>query len=93
MVYAIAHLSITNPDMLAQYREKAADALARHGGSVVQASGALSVLDGAPDLPDMVAVLSFPNADAANGWANDPDLAHIHALRQNAGRSDIVLLG
>jgi uncharacterized protein (DUF1330 family) len=93
MVYAFAHLTITNPDALAQYRDVAGAALAKHGGKVESASGELTVLDGSPTTPNVAALLSFPDKEAALAWSNDPDLTDVHALRRSAGRSDIFLLG
>lgn len=93
MIYAYVDLKITDPESLAAYRDKAGAALARHGGAVLAASRAATALDGAPDLPDLAAILTFPDRDAAQAWIGDPDLAEVHALRRNAGRSDIVLLG
>ena len=93
MTYAYIALTITNPDSLAAYRVKAAEALATHGGSVVSASKDLIALEGAPSLPDMAAILSFPDRAAAEAWINDPALADVHALRRGAGQSDIILLG
>ncbi len=93
MIYAFAKLTVTNPDALAQYRDLAGPALARHGGKVEHASGNTVVLDGNPDLPDVAAILSFPDRASAQAWIEDPDLADIHALRRSAGGSDIVLLG
>ena len=93
MIYAIVHLTITNPDSLAAYRDHAADALARHGGKVESAAKALTVLEGTPATPDLCAVLSFPDKAAAMAWIEDPDLAEVHALRRGAGRSDILLVG
>lgn len=92
MIYAYAKLTVTNPDALADYREKAGPALARHGGKVEQGSGTAMPIDGSPDVPDVAAILSFPDKDSALGWINDPELADIHALRRSAGGSDIILL-
>ena len=93
MIYAYASLTVKNPDMLAAYREKAGEALAKHGGKVEAATAAARPLDGEPNIPDAAALLSFPDAQSALNWANDPALKDIHALRQSAGRSDITLLG
>jgi uncharacterized protein (DUF1330 family) len=93
MIYAYAKLTVTNPDALAEYRDVAAAALAKHGGKVESATREFTVLDGSPDMPNVGALLSFPDKDAALAWANDPDLADIHALRRSAGGSDILLLG
>ena len=93
MVHAFVNLTITNPDSLAQYRVKAADALARHNGAVVQASRDLTALEGSAEMPDLAALLSFPDVASAQAWIKDPDLADVHALRRGAGKSDIILLG
>lgn len=93
MIYALAHLTVTNPEALAAYREMAATALAKHGGQVEAATRDFTVLDGAPQAPDTAALLSFPDKSAALAWATDPELAEIHALRREAGGSDILLLG
>lgn len=37
MVYAYANIIVTAPESLAAYKEKAGDALSKHGGRVVQA--------------------------------------------------------
>ncbi len=93
MIYAYASLTITNPTSLAAYREKAGAALALHGGKIEAATADSTAIDGGPAIPDVAALLSFPDKDAALGWINDPSLAEVHALRRDAGVSDIVLLG
>lgn len=93
MIYAFAKLTITKPEALTEYREKAGPALAKHGGAVVAAAADLTAIDGSPDIPDTAALLSFPDKDSAMAWINDPELAKTHDLRRSAGASDIVLLG
>lgn len=93
MIYAYAALTVTNPEALAQYRDVASEALAKHGGKVEVGTGDITVLDGAPKAPNVAALLSFPNKDAALAWAHDSELADVHALRRSAGASDILLLG
>lgn len=90
--HAIVTMTVTSPESLAQYRERAADALSRHGGAVLQASADLDLLEGGPDLPTLAAVLTFPERAAALAWINDPELAPVHALRRGGGHSTIVLL-
>ena len=91
-VHATVALTITSPDKLAAYREKAGPALVKHGGSVLQASKELEVLEGTANLPSMLAILAFPDKPAALGWINDPELQDIHALRRGCGQSTIILL-
>ncbi|MBY5932222.1 DUF1330 domain-containing protein [Tateyamaria omphalii] len=90
--HAVAMLRITNPDSLAQYREKAGVALARHGGEIVQAAPDISALEGAPVVPDIMAIIRFPDRAAAEAWIADPELQAVHDLRRAAGGSDILLM-
>ena len=93
MIYAYVKLTVKNPQALAEYRDVAAPALAKHGGKVESAAKEFTVLEGSPDEPDAAALLSFPDKTAALAWANDPELKDVHALRNSAGGSDILLLG
>ncbi len=90
--HAIVTLTIKSPEKIAAYREKAAEALAKHGGQVVQASKEPALIEGETELPDMAAVLSFPDRASALAWKNDPALHDLHALRQGSGASTIILL-
>ncbi len=93
VIYAYVKITVTVPSALAQYREVAEQALAKHGGKVVSVSSEFTVLDGSPDEPDVGAVLSFPDRTSAIKWASDPELKDIHEMRRSAGGSDILLLG
>lgn len=93
MIYAYAEITVTNPEALAKYRDVASAALAKHGGKVETTAREFTVLDGAPDKPNLAALISFPDRDAAIAWSSDPELAEVHALRRGAGGSDILLLG
>ena len=93
MIHALAKLDITDPQALGKYREAAGAALAKHGGTVVTGSGENTVLEGASKVPDMTALLGFPDKAAALAWIADPDYSDVHDLRRSAGTSDILLLG
>ncbi len=90
--HAVATLTVTNPESLAAYREKAGAALAKHGGAILQASGDLAIIEGEGTLPTAIALLSFPSKDAAQAWMNDPALSDVHALRRGSGTTTITLL-
>lgn len=90
--YAFVTLDITNPDKLAAYREKAGDALAKHGGKVLQASASPSILEGDIPVPQMAVVLEFDTREGAESWRADPELTDTHALRTGSGVTTITLL-
>lgn len=92
MIYAYANIIVTGPGALDAYRAKAGDALAKHGGHVVQAAPQQTVLEGTRDETGIGAILAFETAEAAQAWINDPELDSVHALRRGAGRSTITLL-
>jgi uncharacterized protein (DUF1330 family) len=92
MIYAYAKITVTNPEALAQYRDVAGAALDKHGGKVAAASGEFTVLEGAPDVPNVAALLSFPDKEAAMSWVSDPEIADVHELRRSGGKSEILLL-
>ncbi|MDT0619720.1 DUF1330 domain-containing protein [Salinisphaera sp. P385] len=93
MVYALLQLNVTDADALAAYREKAAEALARHGGKVEAAAPQPTILEGERAAPDIAGVLSFPDRESALAWIDDPDLQELHALRRKGAESNIVLVG
>ncbi|MCV3271706.1 DUF1330 domain-containing protein [Roseobacter sinensis] len=90
--YAFVTLDITDPEKLAAYRERAGDALAKHGGKVLQASPEPTVLEGDIAAPQIAVVLEFDTREGAVDWRADPDLVETHALRTSAGRTSITLL-
>ena len=91
-VYALALLAVTDKEKLGRYREGAADALAKHGGRVVQATPEPVVLEAAHSDPNTAALLAFPSIDDAKNWRADTALSALHGLRNAAGASTIVIL-
>ena len=76
---------------MAAYREKAGAALAKHGRKVKVVTPAATALDGAPSVPDVAVLLSFPDAATALAWINDPEIADLHDLRRSVGETEILL--
>jgi uncharacterized protein (DUF1330 family) len=93
MIIAYVALTVTDPDSLAKYRENASDAVTKHGGRALAATPTMTVIDGAPNVPDVGVLVEFPDKDAALAWINDPEFADLHDMRRAAGASDIFLFG
>ena len=90
--YAIVHLNIDDPARMAEYRDKAGGAFTSHGARPVHASPDVRLLEGPAAKPGLIAILSFPDRDAALAWHQDPDLQEIHALRRDVGDCSIFLI-
>ncbi len=91
-VTLIASAIVKDKDQLAAYRAEAGAALAKHGGSIVQAGPVVETIEGEAST-QTVAILSFPEVENAHAWINDPELAPVHALRNAGVQSQIVMLG
>jgi len=91
-VQAIAFIYVKDMEIMKQYKEKAADALARHGGKVISAGPPQEVLEAAMEVPDAMALIEFPSVEKAKAWRNDPELSHVHALRNKGGKSTILVI-
>lgn len=92
-VTLLATMKIQDKAALQNYRQKAGAALAKHGGSVVAAGPLSTSIEGDAIDADTAAIISFPDADAAQNWISDPELASVHALRNAAGKSSIMMIG
>ena len=90
--HAFVTLTVTNPDKMAAYREVAGPALEKYGAKPLQVSPEATWLDGDGDAPDVAVLLAFPDRDAAQAWRDDPELAEVHQLRNDAGTCRILLL-
>ncbi|MGE0725646.1 MAG: DUF1330 domain-containing protein [Alphaproteobacteria bacterium] len=73
--------AIKDPDRMAAYRAVAVDALAKHGGSIVVPPSPPERIEGDAEAPNAFVLLSFPTAEAARAWRDDPALAPVHAMR------------
>lgn len=91
-VHIVAYIYVEDTDMITSYRSKAGDALAKHGGKIVQVSAAPLQLEGKIEAPTQAVIAAFPDHEAALAWYNDPELAQTHALRTGSGSSNIMLL-
>lgn len=92
MIHAVVTLTITDQETFDAYAAQAGAALAKYGASPVAMSKAPTRIEGDGPVPTRIVVLAFPDRAAAMGWIEDPDLAEVHALRQNSGACDIYLL-
>lgn len=90
--HVIITLNVQDPVMFDAYRQKAGDALAKHGGAVVQASKDAEQKIGTEDLAQMIVIVAFPTKDAAHAWLDDPELQDVHKLRNESCDQTLIVL-
>lgn len=83
-VYVIADVKVTNDSWIPDYAASAHEIVHRHGGKYLARSANVKTLEGSPLETTLIALLEFPNAEAAEAFANDPDYAP-HAKARQAG--------
>lgn len=80
----------TDPDALAEYREKAPLARAKHPATPLAFYGPHAVLEGEP--VEGVAILSFPTMAAARAWYSSPEYQAALPHRQRGSVSRVLLV-
>jgi uncharacterized protein (DUF1330 family) len=89
--YLIANLRVKDPAKFAEYRDKVAPMIARHGGRYLVRGGAGTPVEGDPKL-ERVVVLEFPTMEALRGFYHGAEYAPLIALRQSASEGDVALV-
>ena len=87
--YALVTLVVKDADKLAEYYAVGGQAVAKHMGKPI-AGGPETLALQEPHGQTRGVVLQFPSADHIKQWLEDPDLADVHQLREEA--ADVTIL-
>ena len=82
---------VHDPDKLAEYAEKVAPLVARHGGRYRVVGGTARALEG-PWEPTYPVLIEFDSVEQAEGWYYSEDYAPLKRLRQSAVTCNGVLI-
>lgn len=91
-VYVIADVEVTDEAWIPDYAEKVHDIVHKHGGKYLSRSANVEVLEGEPLATTLIAILEFPNAEAAKAFATDPDYAPFGRSRQAGSNSRFQMI-
>ena len=90
--YVIAYAgNVRNADVLAEYRRRNTDAVAKHGGRFLARGGEVQVLEG-PWPHERCVIMEFADMDAARGWYDSDDYAPLKAMRQAESDTQLILV-
>lgn len=87
--FAIVTLVVKDAQKLADYLAVGGPAVAKHGGKPVAGGPETKSLQ-EPHGPTRGVVLEFPSAANIDEWLDDPELADVHDLRNEA--ADVTIL-
>lgn len=91
-VYVIADVKVTNDGWVPAYAASVHDLVHKHGGKYLSRSGNVKTLEGKPLDTTLIALMTFPSAEAAEAFTNDPKYAPFAAARQGGSDSRFQLI-
>lgn len=90
--YVIASVLLKDDKWVPEYAARVHDIAAKHGGKYLSRSGNIDVLEGEPLEATLIALIEFPNKDAAKAFANDPEYAPFAKARKEGTVSRFQLI-
>jgi uncharacterized protein (DUF1330 family) len=89
--YAIADISVTDPERYAPYKDLSTAAAQKYGGRFVVRGGQTDVLEGDWQ-PDRLVVIEFDDMESARRWYDSPEYQEAKAVRQSASTGSLILV-
>ncbi|MCV7154057.1 DUF1330 domain-containing protein [Mycolicibacterium pyrenivorans] len=88
-VYALNLFDIADPDEYLAYSRRSPKEVAQHGGRVVALGQFRESVTGDIEPRTVLILVEWDSKDAFDSYRNDPDLADLHAHRENGSSSYI----
>ena len=88
-VYALNLLDIADSDEYLAYSKRSPQEVAKHGGRVVALGQFRESVTGEIEPRKVLILVAWESKDAFDGYCNDPELADLHAHRENGSSSYI----
>jgi uncharacterized protein (DUF1330 family) len=82
-VYALNLFDVANRDEYLAYSKRSVAEVARYGGRVVALGKFREAILGDVEPRQVLILVEWPDKEAFNGYCNDPELADLHAHREN----------
>src|SRR3954468_6777301 len=91
-VYMIADIKVTDDKWVPGYAASVHELVHKHGGKYLARSGNVQTLEGKPLDTTLIALISFPSAQAAKGFTGDPAYAPFANARKQGSDSRLQLI-
>ena len=91
VAYVINDMEVTDPQLLDEYKKLSPSTVAQYGGRFLARGGQSEVLEGNWS-PKRLVILEFPTVEQAKAWVNSPEYAPARRVRQQASRSNIIVV-
>lgn len=91
-VYVIADIKVNDDSWVPAYAASVHDIVDRHGGKYLARSGNVKTLEGEPLDTTLIALMEFPNNEAAEAFVSDPEYTPYGQARQAGSESRFQLI-
>ena len=91
VAYVINDMDVTDPALLEEYKKLSPATVAQYGGRFLARGGTMEVLEGSWK-PKRLVILEFPSLAQAKAWVDSPEYAPARRIRQQAARSNLVVV-
>ena len=91
VAYVINDMEVTDPQLLDEYKKLSPATVAQYGGRFLARGGPMEVFEGTWT-PKRLVILEFPSLAQAKAWVDSPEYAPARRIRQQASRSNIVVV-
>lgn len=91
-VYVIADIKVNDDSWIPGYAASVHEIVHRHGGKYLARSGNVKTLEGEPLDTTLIALLEFPDIEAVEAFASDPEYAPYGKARQAGSDSRFQLI-
>ena len=89
--YVITDVEITDLELFAEFRERLDPTVAAHGGTFIVRGENITVVQGDWN-PRRIAMIEFPNLEAANSWLHSSEFGAIRALLDKSSNTNLVIV-
>lgn len=89
--YVLVDNTVHDTTAYATYIEQIAPTVTQYGGEYLVRGGEVLYRD-SDWLPSRLVVIRFPNAAAAQRWIDADELQHLHRMRRDHARSQMILI-
>ena len=89
--YMIAHIEVTNQDLMAKYREKVSAIIEKYNGKYLVRGGDSKLLEG-DFFKHRIVLVEFPDRESAEKFYHSEEYAPIKQMRLEAGNNSSVIV-
>ena len=89
--YMVGNITVTDPDLFAEYGKQVPATVAQFGGTYVVRGGAAEKIEGSYD-PARIVILQFESVEKAKEWYNSDVYAPLKDMRMKASTGDLYFV-